>query len=200
MRDETSLVVQWLGVRAPNAGAPGLIPDQGTRSFMAQLRAGTAREKRIDERNSSRHHFTVCSSFPKFKCLNDQGKETPRKNPWLWWVNLSLIYRYQPWIRFPGLWQQSAPNGMAYNNRNEFSQFQRLEVQNQGVSSREDSFLASSSDPRSSLVCGSITPISTSVFTWPSSLLISLSSFLITTQIIGYKPHPTSRMILPWDP
>ena len=30
----TSLVVQWLRLRAPNAGGPGLIPDQGTRSHM----------------------------------------------------------------------------------------------------------------------------------------------------------------------
>ena len=28
----TSLVVQWLKLRAPNAGGPGLIPGQGTRS------------------------------------------------------------------------------------------------------------------------------------------------------------------------
>ena len=30
----TSLVVQWLRLRAPNAGGPGLIPGQGTRSHM----------------------------------------------------------------------------------------------------------------------------------------------------------------------
>ena len=34
----TSLVVQWLGLCAPNAGVPGLIPGQGTRSHMPQLR------------------------------------------------------------------------------------------------------------------------------------------------------------------
>ena len=28
----TSLVVQWLRLRAPNAGGPGMIPGQGTRS------------------------------------------------------------------------------------------------------------------------------------------------------------------------
>ena len=27
-------MVQWLRLRAPNAGGPGLIPDQGTRSHM----------------------------------------------------------------------------------------------------------------------------------------------------------------------
>ena len=33
-----SLVVQWLGLRAPNAGGLGSIPGQGTRSPMPQLR------------------------------------------------------------------------------------------------------------------------------------------------------------------
>ena len=32
-------MVQWLGLRTPNAGVPGSIPDQGTRSHMLQLRA-----------------------------------------------------------------------------------------------------------------------------------------------------------------
>ena len=30
----TSLVAQWIGLRAPNAGGPGSIPGQGTRSHM----------------------------------------------------------------------------------------------------------------------------------------------------------------------
>ena len=30
----TSLVVQWLRLHAPNAGSPGSIPGQGTRSHM----------------------------------------------------------------------------------------------------------------------------------------------------------------------
>ena len=34
----TSLVVQWLGLRIPNAGDPGLISGWGTRSHMLQLR------------------------------------------------------------------------------------------------------------------------------------------------------------------
>ena len=33
-----SLVVQWLTLHTPNAGVPGLIPGQGTRSYMRQLR------------------------------------------------------------------------------------------------------------------------------------------------------------------
>ena len=34
----TSLVVQWLGLWAPNTGGPGSIPGQGTRSHMPQLK------------------------------------------------------------------------------------------------------------------------------------------------------------------
>ena len=34
----TSLVVQWLRLRAPNAGGLGSIPGQGTRSHMLQLK------------------------------------------------------------------------------------------------------------------------------------------------------------------
>ena len=30
----TSLVVQWIGLHAPNAGGPGSIPGQGSRSHM----------------------------------------------------------------------------------------------------------------------------------------------------------------------
>ena len=38
----TSLVVQWLRLCTSNPGVPGLIPSQGTRSCMPQLRPGTA--------------------------------------------------------------------------------------------------------------------------------------------------------------
>ena len=34
----TSLVVQWLGLCAPNAGGPGSVPGQGARSHLPQLR------------------------------------------------------------------------------------------------------------------------------------------------------------------
>ena len=40
----TSLVVQWLRLRAPHAGSPDSIPGQGTRSHMLQLRPGTAKQ------------------------------------------------------------------------------------------------------------------------------------------------------------
>ena len=41
----TSLVVQWLRLHAPNAGAQGSIPGQGTRSHMPQLKIPCAATK-----------------------------------------------------------------------------------------------------------------------------------------------------------
>ena len=37
------MVVQWLRLRAPNAGGQGSIPSQGTRAHMPQLRPGAAK-------------------------------------------------------------------------------------------------------------------------------------------------------------
>ena len=37
-RSGASLLIQWLRLHAPNTGAPGSIPDQGTGSHMLQLR------------------------------------------------------------------------------------------------------------------------------------------------------------------
>ena len=44
-RGGTSLVVQWLKLRAPNAGGLGFIPAQGTESHMPQLKIMPARTK-----------------------------------------------------------------------------------------------------------------------------------------------------------
>ena len=41
----TSLEVQWLRLCTPNAGGPGLIPGQRTRSHMPQLRVPTLQVK-----------------------------------------------------------------------------------------------------------------------------------------------------------
>ena len=47
----TSLVVQWLRLCTPNEGGPGLIPCQGTRSHMPQLRVRTPQLKDPARRN-----------------------------------------------------------------------------------------------------------------------------------------------------
>ena len=48
----TSLVVQWVTLRAPNAGGPGSIPGQGTRSHMhAATKSAHATAKKSACRN-----------------------------------------------------------------------------------------------------------------------------------------------------
>ena len=51
----TSLVVQWLRLHIPNAGGVGLIPGQGTKSHMSQLKNPSATTK------------TTCSQIIFFK-------------------------------------------------------------------------------------------------------------------------------------
>ena len=53
-RGGASLVVQWLRLCAPNAGGPGSIPGQGTRSCMPQLKIPSAATK------------TQCSQINKY--------------------------------------------------------------------------------------------------------------------------------------
>ena len=45
-------MVQWLRLRAPNAGGQGSVPGQGTKSHMLQLRAGEVKE--IDINNNKK--------------------------------------------------------------------------------------------------------------------------------------------------
>ena len=60
----TSLVVQWLRFHVPSAsGDPALIPGQGARSHMLQLRPDTVKkkkkkEKKLNFKNSCPVHFT----------------------------------------------------------------------------------------------------------------------------------------------
>ena len=51
-RKGTSLVVQWLRLPAPSSGGPKLIPGQGTRSHMQELRAGMHQLKLLHESES----------------------------------------------------------------------------------------------------------------------------------------------------
>ena len=51
----TSLVVQWLRLHSPNAGDLGLIPSQGTRSRMPQLKARMPQLKILHAAAKTRH-------------------------------------------------------------------------------------------------------------------------------------------------
>ena len=46
VRRGTSLVAQWVRLHTPNAGGPGSIPGQGTRSHLPQL---TARSPQLEK-------------------------------------------------------------------------------------------------------------------------------------------------------
>ena len=47
----TSLVAQWLGLHAPNAGSPGSIPGRGTGSHMSQLETLYAASQELTRHN-----------------------------------------------------------------------------------------------------------------------------------------------------
>ena len=70
----TSLVVQWLSLHAPNAGGLGLVPSQGTRAHMPQLRVLTPQLK-----------DTTCPSEDRRSHNSEpvQPKEKEKKRPWL---------------------------------------------------------------------------------------------------------------------
>ena len=58
----TSLVVQWLRLCAPNAGGPGSIPGQGSRSHMQQLRARMPQLKKKKKDPACRREDPVCGN------------------------------------------------------------------------------------------------------------------------------------------
>ena len=84
------LVVQWLRLRAPNAGGPGLIPGQGIRSRIMQLRACMTQLK--IPRAATKTHCSQINKYFKNKQKNKCGHytfvkthrtewTTPRVNP-----------------------------------------------------------------------------------------------------------------------
>ena len=72
----TSLVVQWLRFHTPNAGVPGLIPGQQTRSCMSQLKILCAATK------------TQHSQINKYW---DIFLISISNLPWLNWLNILII-------------------------------------------------------------------------------------------------------------
>ena len=58
----TSLAIQWLRISSPNAGGPGSIPGQGTRSHMPQLKILRATTKNEDP---VRHNLDLSNQIKK---------------------------------------------------------------------------------------------------------------------------------------
>ena len=59
----TSLMVQWLRLRSPNAGGLGSIPGQGTWSHMLQLRPSTLKREGEDSGRVQAHGDFLQMSF-----------------------------------------------------------------------------------------------------------------------------------------
>ena len=76
----TSQAVQWLRLRAPNAGGPGFIPGRGTRSHMLQLRPSAAKKKK---KKTSLSHLCQLKGFVLW-C------EPLKKNCLFIWLHLDL--------------------------------------------------------------------------------------------------------------
>ena len=71
----TSLVVQELRLHVPSAGGLGLIPGQGTKPQIPQLRPSTLEEKNFKTKNKNYHPFIQFTKFfisIKLKACNIQ--------------------------------------------------------------------------------------------------------------------------------
>ena len=60
----TSLAVQWLRLHTPSSGGPGLIPGQGTRSHMLQLKIPHAASKTWCSQIKKWRKRGLCNAFP----------------------------------------------------------------------------------------------------------------------------------------
>ena len=68
----TSLMVQWVRLCAPNAGVPGSIPGQGTRSHMPQLRARTPQLRSKLLYGTTKTRSLTGGHYARNTALNDQ--------------------------------------------------------------------------------------------------------------------------------
>ena len=77
----TSLVVQWLRLCAPNAGGPGSIPGQGTRSHMPQLRVRMPQLKILHAATKISHTATkIPRAATKTRCSQIQKERKKETN------------------------------------------------------------------------------------------------------------------------
>lgn len=111
----TSLMVQWLGLHIPNAGGPSLIPAQGTRSRMPQLRPvqpnikNNNNNKDVLKKNSLIVHlpplllfFFIAAIKSTKELIGNWGVSGRRKKQWL--LGTFLRNPYDTWLF--SLWEQ----------------------------------------------------------------------------------------------
>ena len=85
----TSLVVQWLRLCVPNAGGPGWIPGQGTRSYMPQLKVSCAITKtRCSQTKQQNRLETFLNLLPptsvnSITAVPSATGQKPRAHPWI---------------------------------------------------------------------------------------------------------------------
>ena len=84
----TSLVVQRLRPPTPNAGAPGSIPGQGTRSHMLQLRPGTAKFYKHLNRFFLKAHMAGVKGVREREAYLLRGSRGIRQQQSLYWVSV----------------------------------------------------------------------------------------------------------------
>ena len=108
-------MVQWLRLRAPNAGGPGSLPGQGTRSHMTQLRVRTPQLKipraTTKIRCSQKRNWSGGSGIPRegkgmstctersISCVLCGNKGTvsnscSNKSPQIWWLQATEFFFY----------------------------------------------------------------------------------------------------------
>ena len=110
----TSLVAQWLGRHAPNAGGLGLIPGQGTRSLMLRLRVcmpelkiqcATTKTQRSQMnthfKQQSEYNFLACPPYSQFHIFRFNQPQMPRFPGWLSGKESTCqcrTCRFNPWV------------------------------------------------------------------------------------------------------
>ena len=110
----TSLVAQWLGRHAPNAGGLGSIPGQGTRSLMLQLRVcmpelkiprATTKTQHSQintySKQQSEYNFPACPPYSQFHIFRFNQPQMLRFPGWLSGKESTCQYRscrFNPWV------------------------------------------------------------------------------------------------------
>ena len=83
------MVVQWLRLCTPNAGGLGLIPSQGTRSHMPQLRIRTLQLKDPASHNQRSQVLQLRPNAAK--CINIKIKKKPAAKT-VNWSNVFILF------------------------------------------------------------------------------------------------------------
>ena len=83
----SSLVVQWLKLHAPDAGGPGSIPGQGSRSHLLQLKIPHLATKIEDPCTATKTQHSQINI-----CLKRKGRATTK-----WEKHLQAIYGIRVW-------------------------------------------------------------------------------------------------------